>query len=62
MLKNKIKAFQMLMSKGQMSYFVVYTQHISQRAHAELGDKYAKHIKVLTANFDRFVIWLMKFD
>jgi len=56
MLKNKIKAFQMLMSKGQMSYFVVYTQHISQRAHAELGDKYAKHIKVLTANFDRFVI------
>ncbi|XP_034615326.1 general transcription factor II-I repeat domain-containing protein 2-like [Trachemys scripta elegans] len=51
--KMKLKLFRSQLSKGEMCHFPTCAQCIPQHKHAELGEKYAKHIILLTEEFDR---------
>uniref|UniRef100_A0A674JUH9 SPIN-DOC-like zinc-finger domain-containing protein n=1 Tax=Terrapene triunguis TaxID=2587831 RepID=A0A674JUH9_9SAUR len=51
--KMKLKLFRSQLSKGEMCHFPTCAQRIPQNKHAELGEKYAKHINLLIEEFDR---------
>uniref|UniRef100_A0A674I7K9 SPIN-DOC-like zinc-finger domain-containing protein n=1 Tax=Terrapene triunguis TaxID=2587831 RepID=A0A674I7K9_9SAUR len=51
--KMKLKLFRSQLSKGEMCHFPTCAQRIPQHKHAELGEKYAKHIILLIEEFDR---------
>uniref|UniRef100_A0A8C0H5C3 SPIN-DOC-like zinc-finger domain-containing protein n=1 Tax=Chelonoidis abingdonii TaxID=106734 RepID=A0A8C0H5C3_CHEAB len=50
--KMKLKFFRSQLSKGETCHFPTCA-HIPQHKHAELGEKYAKHINLLIEEFDR---------
>uniref|UniRef100_A0A674K1K9 SPIN-DOC-like zinc-finger domain-containing protein n=1 Tax=Terrapene triunguis TaxID=2587831 RepID=A0A674K1K9_9SAUR len=51
--KMKLKLFRSQLSKGEMCHFPTCAQNIPQNKHAELGEKYAKHVNLLIEEFDR---------
>uniref|UniRef100_A0A8C0GSN7 SPIN-DOC-like zinc-finger domain-containing protein n=1 Tax=Chelonoidis abingdonii TaxID=106734 RepID=A0A8C0GSN7_CHEAB len=51
--KMKLKLFRNQLSKGEVCHFPTCAQRIPQHKHAELGEKYAKHINLLIEEFDR---------
>ncbi|XP_050795692.1 general transcription factor II-I repeat domain-containing protein 2-like [Gopherus flavomarginatus] len=54
--KMKLKLFRNQLSKGEMCHFPTCAQRIPQHKHAELGEKYAKRMNLLTEEFDRRLI------
>ncbi|XP_043400744.1 EPM2A-interacting protein 1-like [Chelonia mydas] len=48
----KLKLFRSQLSKGEMCHFPTCAQHIPQHKHAELEEKYAKHVNLLIEEFD----------
>ncbi|CAM5151831.1 unnamed protein product [Natator depressus] len=51
--KMKLKLFRSQLSKGEICHFPTCAQRIAQHKHAELEEKYTKHINLLIEEFDR---------